>query len=140
MNLSTPTTPLLILRGYLQRMGGGDCFSLAMHRFCSTKALSASLTFTMFVGSLAVAGRVLQNRVCLSFHLSKCFLEIGSIVFSKICQGARNPYEVVCDRARLFIKTFFTPKTGEMGQKMCEKWAKLRFFSYLLNNLVFNFY
>ena len=89
-----------------------------MHGFCNTKAPSASLTFTMFVGPLAVAGRVFQN--------------------SKV-QGARNPYEVVHDRARLFIKNFY-PKTGEMGQKMCEKWPKISFFLYLLNNLVFKFY
>ena len=66
--------------------------------------------------------KVLWNRVCSSFHLSFCcpsvlpsfalcwhFLGIGSLVFSRFWQGARNPYEVVHDRTRFFGITFFGP-------------------------------
>lgn len=41
----------------------------------------------MFNDSLAVAGRVLRG--------SGCFDGIGSVVFFKLWDGARNPYKIV---------------------------------------------
>ena len=60
-----------------------------------------------------LAGRVLWNRVCLSFcpsfglsfPLSRHFLGIVSLVFSKFWHDARNPYEVTCGRGRFPRKT-----------------------------------
>ena len=40
------------------------------------------------------------------------------IVFSEFWHNARNPYEVVRDRAGFFEKTFFAPKFGKMDQKL----------------------
>ena len=69
-------TPLLIGMDYLYK-GGEYCYSLAMHGFCSNKALyTASLSFTMFIGTVAAARQVLQNRVCPSFPFSSVFLEL----------------------------------------------------------------
>ena len=56
-------------------------------------------TSVVLVKLLAVAGRTL----C----LSGCFLGIGSLDFSEFWHGARNPYEVVHDRARVFGKNNF---------------------------------
>ena len=72
-----------------------------MYGFCSNKDLYlASLSFTMFIGPVAVARWFLQKRVCPSFHLSGYFLGIGSLAFTK--GGATNPNEVVHDRTRFF--------------------------------------
>ena len=51
--------------------------------------------------------------VLLSFCLSGCFLGIVSLVFSKLLEGARNPYEFVRD-SRIFQKKLFSPKIGRM--------------------------
>ena len=62
---------------------------------------TAGLRSGCFIGTLAVAERVLQNRVCpsfrLSFGLSGHFLGIVSLVFSKFWHCVSNPYEVVRD-------------------------------------------
>ena len=58
-----------------------------------------------------------------------------SLVFSKFCHDARNPEEVVRDRAGFSRKNFFAPKTGKMGQK----WAKNRGFFTILKKFVINF-
>ena len=39
-----------------------------------------------------------------SCHQSGCFLGIQLLDFSEFLHGARNPYEAVCDRVRLFGK------------------------------------
>ena len=72
--------------------------------------------------------------VCLPFHPSFCpsicpgvCLEFVSLVFSKFWYNARNPYEVVCDRAGFSRKNFFAPKIGKMDQK----WVKNGFFEYV---------
>ena len=82
----------------------------------------ASFSCTMFIGPTAVAGKVLQNKVCPSFHLPECLLRIGSLFFSKFWHGAGNPYEVARGRARFFflIKTSFAPNTGSNSKK-CPK-------------------
>ena len=84
----------------------------------------------------AVAKRVLENSICLSFPLSFClfghFLGIVSLIFSKFCHGARNLYKVVDDRAGFSGKIFFALKIGKMGLKQ-------GFFN-LLENLVIDFY
>ena len=71
------------------------------------------------------AGRVLWNRVCLSFspsfRLSGQFLGIVSLIFSKFWHGARIPCEVVHDSAGFLGKFFLPQKLG--------KWAKSRVFS-----------
>ena len=91
-----------------------------------------------FFGLPAVAGRVLWNRVCLSFRpsvlLSGCFLGIVSSVFSKFWHGAKNPYEVV--QSQMFQKIcFLPPKLG----KWTRYGPKTRFLD-LLRNFVINFY
>ena len=55
-----------------------------------------------------------------SFRLLR-FLGIVSLVFSKFWYGARNPYEVVRDRARFFGKKLFAPKIGKMDQEWVKK-------------------
>ena len=62
-----------------------------------------------------------------SFCLSRCFLGIESLGFSKLWHDARNPYEVVCGRAAFSRKKYFAPKIGKIGQK----WAKNRVFEYI---------
>ena len=49
----------------------------------------------------------------LSFLLSRCFLGVASLVFSKIWHGARIPCEVGCHRAGFSGKNFFAPKLGK---------------------------
>ena len=87
-----------------------------------------------------VAGRVLQNRVCLSvlssFCLSWHFLVIVSLVFSKFWYGARNQYEVLGGRAIFSKKTFFCLQNLKNRPKMDQK----PFLKNLLKNLVINFY
>ena len=51
-----------------------------------------------------------------SVFLSRCFLGIGSLVFSETQHGIRGPCVVVRDRARFFENKFFSQKWG--------KWAK----------------
>ena len=81
-----------------------------------------------FLGPLAVAGRVLWNKVCPSFCpfvlLSGHFLGLVSLVLSKFWHGARNPYEVLRDRARFSGKSFSPPKMG----KWTKNGPKTRFF------------
>ena len=57
-----------------------------------------------------------------------------SLIFREFCHSARNPYEVVRDRARFSgrLSRFFCPKIWEMGQKQG--------FLNLLKDLVINFY
>ena len=55
---------------------------------------------------------------------SEHFLGIVTLAFSEFWHGARNPYEVVCDRDGFFRKDFFALKIGKMDQK----WAKDRVF------------
>ena len=85
-----------------------------------------------FFGTLVVAGMVLWNRICPSFCWSGRFLGMVSLVFSKFWHDARNPYEVVRDRAGFSRKKNFVPKFGKMGQKQ-------GFFN-ILKNFVINFY
>ena len=66
-----------------------------------------------------------------SFRLFFCpgvFLELHHQFFSKFWHGARNPYEVVHDRAR-FSKMFFCPQNWENGPKR----AKTGFFEFIKN-------
>ena len=62
----------------------------------------------------AVAGRVLWNRVCTSFHLPfhlfGHFLGIGSLVFVKFWHGATNLFEIVHGRVWFSRKKFFGQK------------------------------
>ena len=79
-------------------------------------------------GPPVVAGRVLWNRICQSFHppihLSRHFLGIGILVFSKFWLCVRKPDKVVFDRVRFFLKK---KKEKKMHQKW-GKWAKKRVF------------
>ena len=68
-----------------------------------------------------------------SFFPAVCldvFFGIGSLNFCEFWHDARNPYEIVHDRARVFGKNFFAPKMG--------KWAKKKGFFNLKKNLVVN--
>ena len=91
-------------------------------------------------GPPVVAGRVLWNRICQSFHppihLSRHFLGIGILVFSKFWLCVRKPDKVVFDRVRFFLKKKKrkknAPKMGKMGQK--------KGFLNLLKSLVIDFF
>ena len=65
------------------------------------------------------------GSVCLSLHLSKCFLGNMSLIFSKFSHGARIQCEVVLDRAEFSGEIFLVPKIG----KIDPKWAKNRYSS-----------
>ena len=73
----------------------------------------------MDLGSnLAVAGRVLENRVSmssLSFFLSGCFLPFLSLFFFKIFR-----YEVYCGRTRFSRRMVNGSKIVKMDQKWLE--------------------
>ena len=56
------------------------------------------------------------------------FLGIVSLVFSKFWHGARNPYEIVRDRAGFFSKVFLPPKLG----KWTENGLKTVFFLFVV--------
>ena len=79
---------------------------------------------------------MLAARVCPSFRLSRRFLGIVWLVFSKSWHGARNPYEVVRDRA-WFSRNIFFPKKL---RKWVKNGPKTSFFKKILNNFVINFY
>ena len=125
--LHPPTPPpatqyLLTHSDGLSKEGWRALLSLVLYGFYSNKSLySESPLFTMFIGPAAVVRQVLQKRVCPSFPLSGCFLGIGSLVFSKIWHGARNPNELVEDRTRFFLKSFFCIKHWENGSKLGQK-------------------
>ena len=76
--------------------------------YLSFKCQSAA---DVLVEPLAVAGRVLGNKVCSSVHPIVCW-----VVLSEFWHGTRKPDQVVC--ARFFGKTFCPLKLG--------KWAKKR--------------
>ena len=103
------------------------------------------LWISQFIGPLAVAGRSykigsLHPAGLPSFFpsvlpsvLSRHFLGIVSLVFSDIWHSARNPCEVVRDRARFSRKCF---ENWGNGPKMGQKQGSFN----LLENLVINFY
>ena len=102
-------------------VGYPSCFSL-----CKAPLLFLYF-FEKFFVPLAVAGRVLWIRGCLSFHpsvlssfhpsvLSGSFLGIGSLVFFlklSVVLGAHMP---LCVTARFFLKKFFAQKLGKWGK------------------------
>ena len=115
---------------------------MAMKKFCCELVYSFKgklLLHVVILDPPAVAGRVLWNRVCLSFRpsfrLSRRFLWIVSLTFFKFWHGARNPYEVVRDRADFRWKIFL-PQKLENGPKMGQKQGLLN----LLKNIVINFF
>ena len=59
--------------------------------------------------------------VPLSCCLSGCFLGIGSLRFSEIWHGARNPYEFVRDRVGVFVVNLFGSKNASHGPKIGKK-------------------
>ena len=85
-----------------------------------------------FIEPMAVARRVLWNKVCRSFcqscHLSGYFLGIVSLIFSKFWHGARIPCEVMHDRARFSGKFFLFPELGKWAQNG----PKTRFFQFIV--------
>ena len=95
-------TPLTY-RDELSIEGLKTLLSLVMYRFCSNKGFcSASLSSTRVIAPATVARRVLQNRVCPSFSLSRYFLGIGSLFFSKFWHTAGNLNDIVCGRITYF--------------------------------------
>ena len=71
--------------------------------------------------------------VLTSCCLSRCFLGTGSLDLPEFWHGARNPYEVLRNRARVFgKKTFLLQNLG--------KWAKNKVFFNLKKNLLINFH
>ena len=65
--------------------------------------------------------------ICLFFCLSRCFLGVVSLVFTKLWHSSRNPDETVCDRVEFSRKKKLAPKIAKVGQK----WVKIRFFDLL---------
>ena len=125
----------LIYRDELSIEGWRALHSLVIYGFCSNKTLySASPSFPMFIGSAAPARRVLQNRIWPSFPLSRCFLTIGSLFFSKFWRGARNPNDVVRKRTNFFKKKLLCPKHCENGSNLGQEWNffELNFLNYLI--------
>ena len=81
-------------------------------------------------GSHEIGLSVLRLSVLPSFCPSfspGVFFGIVSFAFSKFQHGARNPYEVVRDRARFSRKVFSASKIG----KMYQKWAKNKIFEFI---------
>ena len=82
-------------------------------------------------GPPVVAGRVLWNRICQSFHppihLSRHFLGIGILVFSKFWLCVRKPDKVVFDRVRFFFKKKKKKKCTKNG----ENGPKKGFFEFI---------
>ena len=106
---------------------------MVMYQFHSSISIISCITFSFtsklyinehhgLIGTSSLAGRVLWNRVHLSFHLH--FLGIVQLVFSKFWHDAIHSYEVVRDRAGFSRKNVFVPKIGKLGQK----WTKNGFF------------
>ena len=93
---------------------------------CPVKSYFKLLMFT-FLDPPDVAGRVVWNRICLSFCpsilLSRCFLGIVSSVFYKFWHEPDFP-------------EFFFPKNWENGPKMDQK----QVFLNLLKSFINNFY
>ena len=95
---------------------------------------SISLTFkwqftaVLLVRPMAVAGRILWNRVCPSFPPDVCvgvFLKLDhyiSLNFGMVPEILKK----LCITTRFHRKTFFVPKIGKMGQKL----PKLGFFEF----------
>ena len=71
-------------------------------------------------GSMQQGLPTLRSSFCPFVLLSRHFLEIVSLVFSKFKHGARNLYEVVCNRARFCQENFFCPQNWENGPKMVQ--------------------
>ena len=97
--------------------------------------------------SLAVAERILKNRVCLSFYNSTCssvhssifrfvclgvFLELYHLFFFCFWHDARFLYEVARDSDVFWFFFSFATEIRNMGQKQG--------FLNLLKSLVFDFY
>ena len=68
--------------------------------------------WTYEIGSIRSSGLSSVHR------LSRCYLGIESLGFSEFRHGARNPYQVMHNRARFFGKTF-------LPQNL-RKWANMR--------------
>ena len=95
---------------------------------------SISLTFkwqftaVLLVRPMAVAGRILWNRVCPSFPPDVCvgvLLKLDhyiSLNFGMVPEILKK----LCITTRFHRKTFFVPKIGKMGQKL----PKLGFFEF----------
>ena len=85
------------------------------------------------------------GSVCSPFSLyrllSRRFLGIGSLVFSKFWHGVRVPYEVVRERAGFFEEKKLLPQKWGKGQKQGFRNLLKKFGDFFLN-LVFkeNFY
>ena len=58
---------------------------------------------------------------------SRRFLGILSLVFSEFRHGARNPYEVVHDRAGFSGKSFLPQNLG----KWTKNWPKIGLFGFI---------
>ena len=91
---------------------------------------STFLTFKcQFIAVLLARSLVID--ILAFWHLSGCFLGIGSLDVSGFCQGASSHYEVVHDNA-IFLKNLICPQNWGNGQKID--------FLNLEKNLVINFH
>ena len=75
----------------------------------------------MFIGPAAVAGRVLQKRVCPSFFYSGSFLGIGSLVFVNFGMVQETQTSWSMTEPDFFRKRFFCLKHWKNGSKLDPK-------------------
>ena len=112
-----------------------DCNAIVLVRPTSYSR-SLAFKFHSTERPLVVAGRTLWSRLCPSWHMSGCFLRIGSLYFSEFWHGAKNPYEVVHDIS-ITWKNFFCPIKFWKCVKIR---SKIVLFLNLNKNLVINLF
>ena len=98
-----------------------DCDTIILVRttlYSTSLIYKCQSTAVALAGPVAVAERVLWNRVCPSYHLTGCFLGIRSLGLSEFWHGARNSWQVKCDRGNFLEKLFLPPKLS--------KWVNIR--------------
>ena len=87
----------------------------------------------MFIGPPGVPEKVEQDRVAYpSFCLFWCFLEIGSLVFSKFWHGAIT-YKRLCVIEANYLEKLFPPKIGKNGSMSFLNLFKKIGIKFLLN-------
>ena len=88
---------------------------LSKTEMCLRNVLNVSIENIYWPPNGRQKGPIKSHRVCLPFRLFGHFVAI-LLFFSKFWHGARNPYEVVCDRARFSRKKNFPNNS--------KKWTK----------------
>ena len=95
--------------------------------FCMLTVIKNFLVRSTSFSALIFPSIIAHPSVFPFSRLSRHFLGIASLVFSKLWHGARNSYEVVCGRTEFSWKTFFPQKL----RKWTKKGPKTRFFEFI---------